>query len=54
MQSIATEFLDKRLDERERGKSLRPIAADLNKTGLRTRAGSEWRFEYVARVAKAA
>jgi site-specific DNA recombinase len=39
---------------RNSGKSLRAIAADLNKRRLRTRAGSKWRFEYVARVAKTA
>jgi site-specific DNA recombinase len=42
------------LEARQRGKSLRVIADQLNKRGLRTRNGSPWRFEYVARVAKAA
>ena len=37
---------------REAGGSLRGIAAHLNEGGLRTRAGSLWRFEYVRRVLK--
>jgi DNA invertase Pin-like site-specific DNA recombinase len=32
------------------GHTLRAIAADLNRTGSRTRAGSPWRFEYVRSV----
>lgn len=32
---------------RARGMSMPAIAAELNKIGLRTRAGSSWRFEYV-------
>ena len=32
---------------RQDGMSLRAIAAELNTRGLRTRAGSPWRFEYV-------
>ena len=32
------------------GQSLRAIAADLNQQGLRTRAGTPWRFEYVRNV----
>lgn len=35
---------------RSAGKSMRAIAAELNQTGLRTRAGTPWRFEYVRRV----
>jgi site-specific DNA recombinase len=35
---------------RAQGSSLRRIAADLNKRGWRTRKGSEWRLESVARV----
>src|ERR1017187_8734516 len=42
------------LEGRRRGHSWRVIADQLNKRGLRTRNGSPWRFEYVARVAKAA
>ncbi|MEP7245382.1 MAG: recombinase family protein [Gammaproteobacteria bacterium] len=30
-----------------RGLSIRATAAELNRQGMRTRAGSEWRFEYV-------
>ena len=36
---------------RARGRSLRRIAIDLNRRGWRTRRGSEWRLESVARVA---
>jgi site-specific DNA recombinase len=36
---------------RAQGSSLRRIAADLNMRGWRTRKGSEWRLESVARVA---
>jgi len=39
---------------RTRGKSLRAIAEQLNKSGYRTRSGSHWRFEYVMRILKAA
>jgi site-specific DNA recombinase len=39
---------------RKNGKSLRKIADQLNRQGLRTRAGTPWRFEYVAKLAKAA
>jgi site-specific DNA recombinase len=35
---------------RASGRTLRQIAADLNEEGLRTRRGSEWRLESVARV----
>lgn len=35
---------------RGRGHSLRDIAAALNQEGLRTRRGTEWRFQYVANV----
>jgi Recombinase len=35
---------------REGGRSMRRIAADLNSRGLRTRRGSEWRLESIARV----
>jgi site-specific DNA recombinase len=37
---------------RAQGSSLRRIAADLNKRGWRTRKGSEWRLESVARVVR--
>lgn len=37
---------------RDAGGSLRGIADQLNRDGLRTRAGSLWRFEYVRRVLK--
>lgn len=47
-------ILKKILNARRCGKSLRVIAAQLNRCGLRTRSGSLWRFEYVARVAKSA
>jgi len=47
------EILRKILNARRCGKSLRMIADNLNRRGLKTRAGSPWRFEYVARVAKA-
>jgi site-specific DNA recombinase len=36
---------------RAKGRSLRRIAIDLNRRGWRTRKGSEWRLESVARVA---
>ena len=36
---------------RANGMSLRRIAKDLNRRGMRTRKGSEWRLESVARVA---
>src|SRR5215472_707625 len=36
---------------RDKGRSLRRIAIDLNKRGWRTRKGTEWRLESVARVA---
>src|SRR5215471_2103591 len=35
---------------RAKGRSLRRIAIDLNKRGWRTRTGTEWRLESVARV----
>ena len=38
---------------RSNGISLRRIAKDLNSRGIRTRKGSEWRLESVARVASA-
>ena len=41
------------LQARQSGKSLRAIAAQLNRKGHRTRSGSQWRFEYVARILKA-
>ncbi len=37
---------------RRQGSSMREIATQLNAMGLRTRSGSEWRFEYVRRVLK--
>jgi DNA invertase Pin-like site-specific DNA recombinase len=37
---------------RRAGLSMPLIAAELNRRGLRTRAGSAWRFEYVRRVLK--
>lgn len=39
---------------RKAGKSLRRIAEQLNRAQIRTRSGGPWRFEYVARVTKAA
>jgi IS30 family transposase len=39
---------------RKSGKSLRKIAAQLNRLKMRTRQGSQWRHEYVARLLKAA
>ena len=36
---------------RTQGRSLRRIAIDLNRRGWRTRKGSEWRLESVARIA---
>ena len=36
---------------RTEGRSLRRIATDLNRRGWRTRRGSEWRLESVARIA---
>src|SRR5580693_3587661 len=39
---------------RASGRTLRQIAADLNQEGRRTRRGSEWRLESVARVVKQA
>ena len=37
---------------REQGHSMPAIAEELNRGGVRTRAGSPWRFEYVRRVLK--
>ena len=37
---------------RDAGTSLRGIATELNRLGLRTRSGSLWRFEYVRRTLK--
>ena len=45
-------ILRKILSARRCGKSLRVIADNLNRRGHRTRSGSPWRFEYVARVTK--
>ena len=39
---------------RKSGKSLRKIASQLNRANIRTRQGSPWRHEYVARLLKAA
>jgi DNA invertase Pin-like site-specific DNA recombinase len=39
---------------RKSGKSLRKIADQLNRLSIRTRQGSPWRHEYVARLLKAA
>jgi hypothetical protein len=39
---------------RKCGKSLRGIAEQLNRLDIRTRQGSRWRHEYVARLLKAA
>src|ERR1022692_1586945 len=39
---------------RKSGKSLRKIAEQLNRMKIRTRQGSPWRHEYVARLLKAA
>ena len=39
---------------RKTGKSLRGIADQLNRLNMRTRQGSPWRHEYVARLLKAA
>jgi site-specific DNA recombinase len=39
---------------RKTGKSLRKIADQLNRLKIRTRQGSRWRHEYVARLLKAA
>jgi hypothetical protein len=35
---------------RDRRRTLRAIAADLNATGFRTRRGTAWRLEHVARI----
>jgi recombinase len=35
---------------RDRRRTLRAIAADLNATGWRTRRGTAWRLEHVARI----
>jgi recombinase len=35
---------------RDRRRTLRSIAADLNATGLRTRRGTAWRLAHVARI----
>jgi recombinase len=35
---------------RERRRTLRAIAAELNATGLRTRRGTAWRLEHIARI----
>jgi hypothetical protein len=37
---------------RESGHTLRGIAATLNHRALRTRRGSAWRLEHVARITK--
>jgi DNA invertase Pin-like site-specific DNA recombinase len=42
------------VEARRRGKSLRDIAAQLNRQGHRTRSNAPWKFEYVHRVLKAA
>ena len=47
-QAVLTEI--RRL--RQTGHSLRGIAASLNRRGLRTRRGSAWRLEHVARIHK--
>jgi len=39
---------------RKGGKSLRKIADQLNRLDIRTRQGSPWRHEYIARLVKAA
>ena len=39
---------------REAGYSLRDIASELNRQGIPTRRGSEWRFQYVDGILKAA
>jgi DNA invertase Pin-like site-specific DNA recombinase len=39
---------------RKTGKSLRKIADQLNQLKIRTRQGSPWRHEYIARLLKAA
>ena len=39
---------------RKTGKSLRKIADQLNRLDIRTRQGSPWRHEYIARLLKAA
>jgi DNA invertase Pin-like site-specific DNA recombinase len=46
--------LEKIHQARKRGKSLRVIADQLNRSGHRTRSGALWRFEYVARLARQA
>jgi hypothetical protein len=38
---------------RQSGKTLRGIAAALNHCGRRTRRGSAWRLEHVARITRA-
>jgi DNA invertase Pin-like site-specific DNA recombinase len=55
--TLLTEYSEHRTIEtiaalREAGGSMRGIADRLNQMGLRTRAGSPWRFEYVRRVLK--
>jgi site-specific DNA recombinase len=45
-QAVITEIRELRSN----GRSMRNIATDLNSQGLRTRRGSEWRLESVARV----
>jgi recombinase len=35
---------------RERRRTLRAIAAELNTTGWRTRRGTPWRLEHIARI----
>ena len=39
---------------REAGWTMRAIADEMNRRGLRTRSGAAWRFEYVRNVLKAA
>jgi site-specific DNA recombinase len=43
-----TRLLERVRSSRSAGHSLRKIAETLNQQGLRTRAGSAWRFQYVA------
>ena len=46
------EVLDEILRLRSGGATLRGIAAALNRRGSRTRRGSAWRLEHVARITK--
>jgi DNA invertase Pin-like site-specific DNA recombinase len=54
MKTKAIGYVRVSTDKQNGGKSLRKIADQLNRLKIRTRQGSRWRHEYVARLLKAA